>query len=207
MDPSAVHIHRSRLPRAAYALVLVIVGCTPSQSPPTTAEQPAQPAPAVSSTGPEPPAPSPDALPEHVPLPDRADAASSASAGPADAAVINRPEAAADAVRRYFALLESDRDAEADALWGDPEQAATFRREFAALGEFHAQLDPPGPIGAAAGSMYVTVPVRFIAGPSVPNPRPRMGEVTVRRVNDVPGSTEAQRRWHIERIDVAMTPK
>jgi hypothetical protein len=34
-----------------------------------------------------------------------------------------------------------------------------------------------------------------------------MGEVVVRRVNDVPGSTEAQRRWHIERIDVAMTPK
>ena len=55
--------------------------------------------------------------------------------------------------------------------------------------------------------MYVTVPVRFIPAASVPNPRPRMGEVVVRRVNDVPGSTEAQRRWHIERIDVAMTPK
>jgi hypothetical protein len=25
--------------------------------------------------------------------------------------------------------------------------------------------------------------------------------VVLRRVNDVPGSTEAQRRWHIERID------
>jgi hypothetical protein len=29
----------------------------------------------------------------------------------------------------------------------------------------------------------------------------RTATVTVRRVNDVPGSTEAQRRWHIERID------
>jgi hypothetical protein len=25
--------------------------------------------------------------------------------------------------------------------------------------------------------------------------------VILRRVNDVPGSTEPQRRWHIERID------
>jgi len=27
-------------------------------------------------------------------------------------------------------------------------------------------------------------------------------EVTLRRVNDVDGSTEAQRRWHIERIEL-----
>jgi hypothetical protein len=27
--------------------------------------------------------------------------------------------------------------------------------------------------------------------------------VILRRVNDVPGSTEAQRRWHIERIDIS----
>jgi hypothetical protein len=26
--------------------------------------------------------------------------------------------------------------------------------------------------------------------------------VILRRVNDVPGSTEAQRRWHIERIEL-----
>jgi hypothetical protein len=29
----------------------------------------------------------------------------------------------------------------------------------------------------------------------------RSATAIVRRVNDVPGSTEAQRRWHIERID------
>ena len=27
-------------------------------------------------------------------------------------------------------------------------------------------------------------------------------DVTLRRVNDVDGSTEAQRRWHIERIEL-----
>ena len=29
----------------------------------------------------------------------------------------------------------------------------------------------------------------------------RRATAVVRRVNDVPGSTEAQRHWHIERID------
>ena len=69
------------------------------------------------------------------------------------------------------------------------------------------EVDAPGDVEGAAGSMYVTVPVRF-QPTSVPgNARPRNGEVTLRRVNDVPGSTEAQRHWHIDHIDVAMTPK
>ena len=69
------------------------------------------------------------------------------------------------------------------------------------------EVDAPGEVEGAAGSMYVTVPVRF-QPTSVPgNSRPRHGEVVLRRANDVPGSTAEQRRWRIERIDVAMTPK
>jgi hypothetical protein len=30
----------------------------------------------------------------------------------------------------------------------------------------------------------------------------RAADVILRRVNDVPGSTEAQRRWHVERIEL-----
>jgi hypothetical protein len=97
--------------------------------------------------------------------------------------------------------------AAADALWGDESKGATFRADFRALGEYHAEVDAPGGLEGAAGSMYVTVPVRFVPAASVSNPRPRMGEVLMRRVNDVPGSTDAQRRWHIDRIDIAMTPK
>jgi hypothetical protein len=29
----------------------------------------------------------------------------------------------------------------------------------------------------------------------------RNADVVLRRVNDVPGSTEVQRRWHIERVE------
>jgi hypothetical protein len=33
------------------------------------------------------------------------------------------------------------------------------------------------------------------------------GPVTLRRVNDVPGSTEDQRRWHIVKMELTANPK
>lgn len=156
------------------------------------------------------PSPAPAATPASAP------ATPSITASP-DAPTASLPEptsrdpdsaqAAATVVETYFAQLDAGRTKAADALWGDAGQAAAFRHDFAALGDYHAEVDAPGEPEGAAGSIYVTVPVRFIPAASVPNPRPRMGQVVLRRVNDVPGSTEAQRRWHIERIDVAMTPK
>ena len=45
----------------------------------------------------------------------------------------------------------------------------------------------------AAGSSYYTAPVTIVDGS-----RTVKGEVTMRRVNDVPGATPEQLRWHIE---------
>jgi hypothetical protein len=42
----------------------------------------------------------------------------------------------------------------------------------------------------------VTMPVLFYA-----RSKRSAANVILRRVNDVPGSTEAQRRWHIERVE------
>ena len=47
----------------------------------------------------------------------------------------------------------------------------------------------------------MTVPVIFYGKDAQGKDFRRAAEVILRRVNDVPGSTEAQRRWHIERID------
>ena len=55
----------------------------------------------------------------------------------------------------------------------------------------------------AAGSIYVTIPVIFYGDAKPGEPFRRPADVILRRVNDVPGSTEAQRRWRIERIDWA----
>ncbi|WP_133478090.1 hypothetical protein [Cognatilysobacter segetis] len=200
----------ARLGLCGLAASLLLAACAPSAPPAEHADATPPPAagePSATATASDTPAP--------APAPPASDDGASRDAAPAPReslpepgpAPINSPQAAATAVETYFALLDADRTADADARWGDAAKAAAFRRDFKALGEYHTEVDAPGGIEGAAGSMYVTVPVRFVPAASVANPRPRMGEVVVRRVNDVPGSTEAQRRWHIERIDVAMTPK
>jgi hypothetical protein len=53
----------------------------------------------------------------------------------------------------------------------------------------------------AAGSSYINVPVVLDGKLQSDAIRHRSGSAILRRVNDVPGSTEAQRHWHIERIE------
>jgi hypothetical protein len=65
----------------------------------------------------------------------------------------------------------------------------------------HLEIGNLGEPEGAAGSIYVTMPVIYYGDAKDGQPFRRSAEVILRRVNDVPGSTEAQRRWHIERID------
>jgi len=113
---------------------------------------------------------------------------------------------AALAVARDFAALVSARKFEqAYALMngrGGFESAADFRRHFAPYSSIDLTvLDTPAPQPeGAAGSIYLTVPAQLsgmAGGRRVHHP----ATITLRRVNDVPGSTEAQRRWHIEGFD------
>jgi hypothetical protein len=110
-------------------------------------------------------------------------------------------EAAGQVMQHYGALLEQHRFADAAALWGDAAAAAAFARQFGDSSESHLQVGKPGDSEGAAGSIYVTVPV-VVYGRASGDAFSRPGSATLRRVNDVPGSTEAQRRWHIERIEL-----
>lgn len=120
----------------------------------------------------------------------------------------NSAQGAAQVVQRYYALLESGRQAEAWKLWSDgspsrPADAAAFARQFAPYADYHAQIGAPREIEGAAGSLFVEVPVvvygRLKSGKEVH----QSGKATLRRVNDVPGSTAEQRSWRI--YGVALT--
>jgi hypothetical protein len=63
------------------------------------------------------------------------------------------------------------------------------------------EIGKPGDSEGAAGSIYITDPVVFYGKRKSGVEFRRGADVILRRVNDVPGSTEAQRRWHIERIE------
>jgi hypothetical protein len=112
-------------------------------------------------------------------------------------------EAAGQVVQSYGALIEQGRWEQANALWGDAASAAKFRGSLQDTASVHLEIGNLGEPEGAAGSIYVTMPVIFYGDASDGQPFRRSADVVLRRVNDVPGSTEAQRRWHIERIDWA----
>lgn len=204
----------SRFALALVVALAALTACHPTSSDSTAADAKAtNSASAASSTGPSDASATPSSatdVPANAPspaAPTPGDASNASLPEPQTPPGVASPQAAATVVETYFALVDSGKTNEADALWGDARRAAQFRMQLDKLGKPHAQVFAPGPVEGAAGSMYVTVPIELGATDNAANSRPRKGEVTLRRVNDVPGSTEAQRRWHIDHIDVAMTPK
>ena len=111
--------------------------------------------------------------------------------GPVDPESI---EAAGQVVQHYGALVEQGRYDEAEKLWEDGSAASVFTKNLRP--NAHLEIGELGETEGAAGSIYATVPVVFYASSFR-----RPANVILRRVNDVPGSTKEQRRWHIARIE------
>ena len=169
-------------------IMLSLTACnqTANQQPSSSAAQPTNPMATETPPPIPPPATGPDAkTPFGEPK------------GPIDP---KSPEAAGQVVQHYGALIEQHRMKEAQALWGSSDSASEFALQLKRYPEVHLEIGKPGDQEGAAGSIYVTVPVAFYGKDQNAAIFRRSAEVILRRVNDVPGSTEAQRRWHIERI-------
>jgi hypothetical protein len=110
-------------------------------------------------------------------------------------------EAAGQVVQHYGALVEQRRFSDAERLWGDADAANRFTLALLPISDLHMEIGDLGRPEGAAGSIYVEMPVSFYGSLRSGDPVRKAATVTLRRVNDVPGSTEAQRRWHIERIE------
>lgn len=115
-------------------------------------------------------------------------------------------QGAAQVVQGYYGLLEEKRFEDAQDLWADKgaigsQEDTLFAARFRGFSEIHANVGAPGDAEGAAGSVYVTVPVQ-VYGRVAATGKPwyRLRQVTLRRVNDVPGSSAADQRWHIESI-------
>jgi len=164
---------------AAAALALLACGQGARQQAPSNTAEPA------SNIAPEaPPIPLPGTGPDALtPLAE--------PKGPIDPKSI---EAAGQVVQHFGALVEQGRYDEAGKLWEDRGAATAFTKNLRA--RTHLKIGKLGETEGAAGSIYTTVPVVFYAGSFR-----RSADVILRRVNDVPGSTKAQRRWHISRIE------
>jgi hypothetical protein len=113
-------------------------------------------------------------------------------------------------VERYAGLLEQRRFADAFALWGPGSMDMTekqFEKRFDSYKTIDAAVGKVGRTEGAAGSLYSTVQLTLSGNKKDGTPYVMTGPVTLRRVNDVPGSTAEQRQWHIEKVELTSDPK
>jgi hypothetical protein len=120
-------------------------------------------------------------------------------------------QGAGQVLQLFGGLLEQRKFAEAYRLWSDEGRAsglteAQFVAAYGKYAEIHSEIGAPGQMEGAAGSAYVDIPFRLYGKLQGGAPFNQVGTVTLRRVNDVPGSTEEQRRWHIYKADLQPTP-
>jgi hypothetical protein len=110
-------------------------------------------------------------------------------------------EAAEELVASFARLLNSSRFNDAYMLLGPKAPPRSeFDRRFSRFSKLKVTSGHAGEQEGAAGSIYVSVPLT-VSGRVDQKQESRSAMAILRRVNDVPGSTEAQRHWHIERID------
>jgi hypothetical protein len=115
-------------------------------------------------------------------------------------------EAAVELVQGFVDLLNQRKFNEAYMLLGpNAPPRADFDRLFSRYEDLQVSIGQPGDQEGAAGSIYLSVPLTVSVLLNGEH-RERPATAIVRRVNDVPGSTEAQRHWHIERIDWGTSP-
>ena len=120
-------------------------------------------------------------------------------------------QGAGQVLQLFGGLLEQRKFADAYQLWSDGGRAsglseAQFVAAYAKYAELHSQVGAPGLMEGAAGSSYVDIPFRLYGTLKSGGPFNLVGTMTLRRANDVPGSTEQQRRWHIYKCDLNARP-
>ena len=106
-------------------------------------------------------------------------------------------EAAVQVVRDYYAAVQRHDYQAAHAIWSGNRSLSALRRGYARTAWVRVTPLPPFTTEGGAGSIYTDVDVRVDAALRNGKRQHYAGTYTLRRVNDIDGSTAAQRRWHI----------
>ena len=107
-------------------------------------------------------------------------------------------EGAGQVVQLYAVLVEEGKLAEADKAWlKGIEQGPLAPARLATFREVHGEVGKPYDQEGAMGSSFILVPLRLYGLDKAGKRFNFIGPLTLRRVNDIEGSSAAQRRWHI----------
>ena len=110
---------------------------------------------------------------------------------------------ATDAVVEFYVALNAKDFATAYHLWGQGGAAsgkslAEFQQGFADTRSTQLNVVSVSDVEGAAGSLYATVSVTLVATMNDGRTQRFRGDYIMRRVNDVPGASAEQLRWHID---------
>ena len=114
--------------------------------------------------------------------------------------------AAVQVVRAHYAAVSRHDYRAAYRLWHSDQSYARFRQGYARTMRVTVTPIPPFDAEGAAGSVYAEIRVKVEAVLRSGAHQHFAGSYTLRRVNDVEGSTAAQRRWHIENAKLKPMP-
>jgi hypothetical protein len=117
------------------------------------------------------------------------------------------PEAAVQVIRDYYDAINNGEYERAYNYWNRNGSASDqtleqFRQGFAETEHVDVQTGQPGREDAAAGSLFIEIPVTITATTTDQRIQRYSGTYSLRRVNDVPGATEDQLTWHIYTADI-----
>ena len=106
----------------------------------------------------------------------------------------------------YASLLEQGHLADTRRLWTEGSDTSVVDGQLGKLDRIKVKIGNPGQMEGAAGSSYIDVPLQLTGLAKSGEAVALSGTATLRRANDVPGSTELQRRWHIYRVELQPRP-
>ena len=144
------------------------------------------------------PAPQGSATQSTPPAPSRTDSTTAADS--------TSPSRAVAWIQDYYRAIQSHRYRDAYAHWEQNGRASgksfeESEKGFAQTESVDVIVGAPGPVGAAAGSRYIEVPVRIVARTRDGSQETYAGSYTL-RLNVVDGATPEQRTWHIYSANV-----
>lgn len=109
---------------------------------------------------------------------------------------------AVQVIQDYYSAIDRRDYTQAYSAWEGEGKASQqsfeqFKQGFANTASTAVEVGQPDRLEGAAGSSYIEIPVTVTAVTTNGTPQRFRGSYVLRRVNDVPGSTLEQRRWHL----------
>lgn len=113
---------------------------------------------------------------------------------------------AAQVIRNYYDAINRRDYKRAYSYWGNGgaihQSFDQFKKGFADTASVRVDIGKPGDLDAAAGSLYIKIPVTIATTTVKGRTQHFRGSYVLRRVNDVPGATPEQLMWHFYRADI-----